>query len=112
VSLIASDFAGNALKSFSWSFGVEEFECGKAEFYGIETNSVAPTFIVNSLTQLSNGVLAVPAYNPAHKELSWIENTRIEAITLLYRKSGSSAWLTALDASGIPAEFFDDVSQR
>jgi hypothetical protein len=44
--------------------------------------------------------------------LSWIENTRIEAITLLYRKSGSSAWLTALDASGIPAEFFDDVSQR
>ena len=96
---------------FSWTFGVQEHICGQAEFYGIETSSVASAFIVNAQTPLASG-FTVTAYNPTHEDLSWIENTRIKSITLLYRKVGSSNWLVALDIKGNPAAFYDDVRAR
>ena len=84
--------------------------CGQAEFYGMEASTnTASAFIVNVFTSLTNGVIDVNAYNPKHKELSWVQNTRIKNITLEYRKSGSRQWSDALDVNGNPAEFFDDV---
>jgi hypothetical protein len=109
VTLAVADLAGNALKSFSWTFGVQEPECGQAEFYGIATSSITSAYIVNALTPLADGVMSVNAYNPKHKELSWVQNTRIQKIDLLYRKSASIYWLPALDTQGNPAAFFDDV---
>jgi hypothetical protein len=98
------------MKSFSWTVGVQEPECGQAEFYGLDTTSGVSAFVVNSRTPLANGVMNVSAYNPKHKELSWVQNTRINKIDLLYRKSATVSWLPALNGNGDPAEFYDDVS--
>ncbi len=109
MSVAVTDLAANTLKKVSWTFGVQEPQCGQAEFYGLES-SLASAFVINAQTSLTNGVL-MAAYNPVRSELSWVENTRIKNITLLYRKTGSGKWLVAKDMTGLPAEFFDDVSK-
>jgi hypothetical protein len=110
VSVSVTDLAGNTINPYSWTFGVQEPECGQAEFYGLESSNTVPFLFVNSQTSIKSGAL-VAAYNPFHKELSWLENTRIKNITLLHRKTGAANWLVALDTKGFPAEFFDDVSE-
>ena len=84
--------------------------CGQAEFYGIDTNSKGSAYVVNAMTPLVNNAITISAYNPTHKELSWVENTRIEQIDLLYRNHGSSSWAPALDVNANHAAFYDDVS--
>jgi hypothetical protein len=107
--VFTTDLAGNRASSpYSWTFGVQEQQCGQAEFYGIETN-IDSAFVVNSFATLIDGALNITAYNPDHAELSWVENTRISNIDLLYRKSGSNAWQPALDINGKAAAFYDDV---
>ncbi len=63
--------------------------------------------IVNARTPLANSVMNVTAYNPKNKELSWVLNTRVNKIDLLYRKSATVSWLPALNGNGDPAEFYD-----
>ena len=107
---MASDFTGNFHDNpFSWSFGVHEGPCGHAEFYGLDASNLGSTLILNSLTPLVEGTVNITAYNPTHKEQSWVQNTRIKNITLMYRKEGSSVLVPALDVKGYPLEFFDDV---
>jgi hypothetical protein len=109
ISVFTTDLAGNRASSpFSWTFGVQEPECGRAEFYGINT-TINSALVFNSSTLLVDGAAKITAYNPNHKELSWVHNTRIETIDLLYRKSGFNDWLPALDMNGNPAAFYDDV---
>jgi hypothetical protein len=109
VEVFPADLANNILDSFSWSFGILEQECGRAEFYGIETSSPISTFVVNSQTELADGAATITALNPKQKELAWIENTRISNITLLYRNDGSGKWVNARGPNGSSLEFFDDV---
>ena len=110
ISVLAADFNGNFDDApFSWTFGVQESSCGQAEFYDLETSSLAAPLVINSATPMTDGRVTVTAYNPSHKELSWVQNTRIKNITLMYRASGSSKLQPALDVNGSPAEFFDDV---
>ncbi len=87
---------------------MQEQECGRAEFHGIKT-SADSALVVNSLTPVVNGAIIITAHNPNHKELSWVQNTRIEVIDLLYRKSGALKWVGAKDVNGNPAAFYDDV---
>jgi hypothetical protein len=84
--------------------------CGQAEFYSSVNSDTPLEFVVNTLVGLPDGVVNVTAFNPNHNELSWVRNTRIDVIDLLYRKSGSSKWLQAKDVHGNPAAFYDDVS--
>ncbi len=90
---------------------MQEPPCGRAEFSGLSV-SAASAFVINSATPLVDGIISIAAYNPTHKDLSWVQNTRIEKIDLLYRKLGSSPWLPALDINGDPAAFYDDVRVR
>jgi hypothetical protein len=107
------DLAGNPLVSpFSWTFGIQEQDCGQAEFVNMATSGLLFTYLINTMTPLLDGGISVAAYNPDHKKMSWLQNTRIEHIDLLYRKSESMNWLPALNPAGFPAEFFDDVSSR
>jgi hypothetical protein len=113
VAVFIIDLADNTLATpFSWTFGVQEPPCGRAEFSGLSVSSAASAFGVNSATPLVDGVISIAAYNPTHKDLSWVQNTRIEKIDLLYRKLGSSPWQPALDINGDPAAFYDDVRVR
>ncbi len=105
-----ADLSGNAMESFSWEFGVSEPICGQAEFYSSVNSDTPLEFVANTLTDLTDGVVNVTAFNPNHNELSWVHNTRIDVIELLYRKSGSSKWLQAKDVHENPAAFYDDVS--
>ncbi len=110
VSIWATDITGNFNDdALVWSFGVQEQLCGEAEFYGLDASNLGSTLVLNSLTPLVEGTVNITAYNPTHKEQSWVQNTRIKNITLMYRKAGSSALLPALDVKGYPVEFFDDV---
>jgi hypothetical protein len=105
------DMAGNPVEApFSWTFGVLDQPCGTAEFYSLDSKRITnPGYVVNAMTPLIDGALSVMAYNPQHGELSWLQNTRIEHIDLLYRKISSLSWQPALDINGNAAEFFDDV---
>ncbi len=110
VSIWATDVTGNFNDDpLSWTFGVHEGSCGHAEFYGLDASNLGSTLILNSLTPLAEGTVNITAYNPTHKEQSWVQNTRIKNITLMYRKEGSNVLLPALDVSGTPLEFYDDV---
>ncbi len=84
--------------------------CGQAEFYSTEPSGTPLVLFVNALTALTDGVVPVTAYNPNHKELSWVHNTRIDVIDLLYRKNGANKWVVAKDVNGNSAAFYDDVS--
>ena len=111
VLVLTSDLNGNIRDvPYSWSFGVRETACGQAEFYGNEVTGIRDAFVANSKSITSKGVLDVTAYNPNHKQLSWVENTRIKAIDLLHRPAGTHAWLVAKDVNGNQAAFYDDVS--
>ncbi len=88
---------------------MQEPPCGRAEFSGLSVSGAASAFVVNSATPLVDSVISIAAYNPTHKDLSWVQNTRIEKIDLLYRKLGSNPWQPALDINGDPAAFYDDV---
>ncbi len=113
VFVLTSDLAGNMHSSpISWTFGVHEQPCGQAEFYGDGVAGTRKAFVINTKTVTSDGVLPVTAYNPNHKQLSWVENRRIKAIDLLYRPSGTQDWLAAKDVNGNQAAFYDDVSLR
>ncbi len=110
MSVAVSDLAKNVLKPYSWTFGVQEPTCGQADFYSIVKGSVPSVYVVNSYTSLIDNSVNVSAYNPNHKDLSWVENTRIDSIDLMYRKHGAKDWLSALDINGNQAAFYDDVS--
>jgi hypothetical protein len=111
VFVLTSDFAGNMHSTpISWTFGVREQPCGQAEFYSNDVADIHNAFVINSKAVPSNGIFPVNAYNPNHKQLSWVENARIKAIDLLYRPSGTQDWLFAKDVNGNQASFYDDVS--
>ena len=106
-----SDLAGNVAESpASTSVAVGFIPCGRAEFSGNNLTSIQTAFVVNSKTQLTGGAVDITALNPDRDSLHWYDNARIQSIALLYRKSGSSDWLPALDSTGSAARFVDSVS--
>ncbi len=106
-----SDLAGNAAESpASTSVTVGFIPCGRAEFSGNNLTSIQTAFVVNSKTPLTDGAVDITALNPDGESLHWINNARIQSISLLYRKSGTSEWLPALDSAGSAARFVDSVS--
>ncbi len=106
-----SDLVGNVAESpASTSVAVGFIPCGRAEFSGNNLTSIQTAFVVNSKTPLTGGAVNITALNPDRDSIQWINNARIQSIALLYRKSGSSDWLPALDSTGSAARFVDSVS--
>jgi hypothetical protein len=109
--VLTSDLNGNMqVKPFSWTFGVSETICGHAVFYGNWDASMVSEVVVNAGTVSSDGVLKVTVFNPDYKQLSWVENVRLEDIALIYRHSGTYEWFEAVDAADNQVAFYDDVS--
>ncbi len=105
----AADLVGNILDSHSqWTAVVNPLACGQAKFSGLDPGS-ASTLAINSKTPLVDESISISISNPDQATHTWVGNSQILAIDLLYRLAGSDEWLPALSKDGAPVMFFDDV---
>ena len=104
-----ADIVGNILEApAQWTAVVNPPACGQAEFSGLDPGS-ASTLAINSKTSIIDGSISISISNPDQATQTWVGNSQILAIDLLYRLAGSDEWLPALSKDGAPVMFFADV---
>ncbi len=103
-----ADLAGNLLEApATWSVRVNAAACGHAVFSGLDPASMT-TLAISSKTPFTDGAVSISISNPDQTR-SWVGNSQIKSVSLLYRRADSVQWLPAHDKTSAPVEFFDDV---